>query len=173
MIGLGLALGLRSGGGGAAPPPAKTYADFVAHISTLSATLQSNLSTYMDLYSGGADFRVLMNNGDAIMDGSSWNSFYRGAGTTLDGALRHAFASAEIRSSQISSGYQIFIKVRDATPSSFFTGITRNGFTSATIGFGEAWSAGKITQIIRWDDALKAAFESDPSVGGAEVPYEF
>lgn len=147
---------------------AKTYADFLAHITARAAQGQRLWDEAGSGFPAGAYWADAGAVSASAMTGSSWSSrFY---GTPTIGAARivqHALPDEAAFNAQVSNGWRVFFRVAAPASGPAYVGITRNGYTSASSAATS--SPRTITELIRWDGTQ--AWVSDPSVGGTESPY--
>lgn len=142
---------------------AKTYAEYQAAIAALPTAAWGT-----DAGVATRAFRTTAAAATGSMVGSSWfQSFHSGAPSRL---VQHGVQTLEIFNAQVSGGFELYLEITSA--SSLAVGaLTRHGYTSAE--GAAANPRGRVTRLIRWDDTLKKAFESDPSIGGAETEWVF
>lgn len=150
---------------------AKTYAEFVTHITALatSGSIAWNASTSME----GAPkaYRTTAAAATGVMVGSSWLTNFRSAGANLTAPARiiqHALPDdGTTFAAQVAAGRQIFFVVENGTVGASFLSVTRNGFTSDPL----ASTTGRVRcrQIIWWDGTQ--AWQADPYVGASPTSY--
>lgn len=161
----GSASATSNGVGPIAALPAKTYADFVAHIATLapsSRTWETNASI-------SGLFRTTANTNSlaaAGMNGSSWNSVYDN-GSAPARIAQHAFKDQPTWEAQRTAGLEMVMQTTAAGVADVVS-VLRNGYSS---GSATGATGRTCTRLIRWDQTLSKAFESNPSIGGAETEY--
>lgn len=153
-----------AGGGGSL---AKTYADFQVHIATLATGGVKPWSNPTTLSAGA--FRTTAAAPASDMFGSSWLQWVSSF-CPASRMIQHGLPSQVAFDDQVSGGRDIYYRLDANGVQTVFNSVGRNGYTSlAAAGGGEA--AFIMTDLIRWDDALKKAFRSNPSAGGAETEY--
>ncbi|WP_313007489.1 hypothetical protein [Brevundimonas vesicularis] len=147
---------------------AKTYAEFQAHIATLTGSTRA-WQTNASIAPGA--FRTTANNASlssAAMGGTSWASNYTN-GSAPARLLQHGFKDQPTWQAQRDAGLEIYVEIT-SIGSGVATGLSRNGYTSLDDFSGTA-ALRQLKKIIRWDSTLNKAFQSDPSVGGDETEY--
>lgn len=149
----------KGGGGGT-----KTYADFVTHITGLSAGSNS--------WSGQTFSGNRLTTAAAVvgsMYGSPWSStFYPSLSSTCR-VVQHGLPSLTEFNAQVSLGRTMLMTTSVTAGFSFFS-LNRNGYTSLA---GEFDEAGSVTRILYWSgtDTGGSAFEMNPSTGTGPTPY--
>lgn len=156
-------LGARRKAGG------RTYPDFQAYIATLTNAADRQGAQSFSAIGPVSRFRYILNS-DASGNAHYGQPF--GGRCLGDGnhCVQQALPSQAIYTENLAAGRMFFVElVEDATDS---PATTRNGKTSAAYNStarANLSNGGRITRLIRWDDGLKKAFESNPSIGGAET----
>lgn len=153
-------------------PAPKTYTDFQAHIATLATggAVQGAITTQTP---NAASFRITGPLIGGSMSGSPWNALVRGggSGSGIYRVLQHALPSLEIMQAIVAGGFETYMRTESGPTSTTVTALDRNGYASST--FAGAATTFRVVDLIRWDDTLKKAFRSNPSIGGAESEYVF
>lgn len=145
----------------------RTYADFQAHIATLAPSSRA-WATNASL---SGKYRTVANTNSlssASMYGSPWNAYFGDVAAPAR-VLQHALKDQATWQAQRDGGLEIYFEVQSLAPG-FFNAIDRNGYLSLS-DFSNTISSRSCTRLIRWDQALGKAFESNPSIGGAETEY--
>lgn len=151
----------------------KSYEDFRSHIATLatapSRVPQHNVGQFITATSS---VRVTLDGGTtAYMTGSSWNSRFQAVGTTFLAAIWHAMPSQAVFNAQNSQGLEVLITITVPGSQQTYSALSRNGLQSDGGTLDQSYTYGRVTRLLRWDAALGKAFESNPSIGGAETEY--
>jgi hypothetical protein len=163
MIDLGLSLGLRSVYGPSAPA-AKTYADFVEHITGLATQGEATFGESSALH--GA-YITTATSAFPSMVGSSWNSYFEGGDSNVSAIIRHGMPTPQAIDAQISSGRRLYFRINFGGGEVPYTGLSRNNYSSTD---GPATpAASTCTQIIYWDGTQ--AWQMYPSLGLGPTPY--
>lgn len=142
----------------------KTYAEFVAHITTLAVQGERGWSAAM---SAGA-WRTTVGAATGAMTGTVWLT-YAFEASALSRAVQHALPSLAEMTSQ--TGKQVFVRLVADASRVAFSGLTRNGFTSAAFNDGIAHPVILMTELLYWDAALGMAMRMQPSLGLGPTPY--
>jgi hypothetical protein len=172
MIGLGLALGLRSGGGGAAPPAAKTYADFQAHIATLATDGAGSWSADMALLTDANHaYRITAAAAVGSMYGTPWNSAFALNAGTLCRVIQHGLPSAAVFNEQTADGREIFVRTVPVSNRVLPDFVSRNGYTTRNTDGVTETRATQCTELIYWDGTQ--AQRMQPSLGLGPTPYDW
>lgn len=161
-IGLGMAL---TRGGLLGGLVAKTYAEYQAAIAALPSVGLASWAT--NIGTSTVNFTTNAAAATGSMEGSSWNSTYQTA--TVARGVQHALKDEATFNAQVAGGFLLYISAQSAGVNAAVS-LSRNGYTSTA---DAADVSGRIVRIIRWDDTLKKAFESNPSIGGAETEWVF
>lgn len=166
-------------------PGDKTYPDFLAHITAraTAGTIVYNgqwvagpsgtglyivePNPFSDAHYGGPA-------GTGQMYGTPWmDAFFGPQNLTASRVVLHCYPSAAAYETARAAGQRVFMKV-ESGGSGPLNALFRNGFTSiADAGPWDGTYRKKVTEFIRWDEALKKAFTRDPSTGGSETEYAF
>ena len=164
---IGLSLGLTQplGKGTPAGPPAKTEADFNAHIATLAV---NGAAAWANSATEGR-WVTTVGTTSGHMYGSSWSDLYYVASTNCR-AIQHAMPSLAVFNA-LAVGQQVYFRTVASSHVLIWTGKDRNGYASMSEDDGIADSSLLMNQYIRWDRALGKAFTGNPSVGSAETEY--
>ena len=172
FFGVGLGVTARSGAAGPPAPPAKTYAQFQQHIQGLATDGSVGGSSTLQTPNAAA-FRITGPIIGGGMSGSPWNALVRGggSGSGVYRVLQHALPSLEIMQAIVAGGFETFMRTEAGPASTTVNALDRNGYVSGS--FAGAATTFRVIDLIRWDDVLKKAFRSNPSVGGAEAEYVF
>lgn len=150
----------------------RTYPDFVDHITGLATAGSLGFNSNVVSTSAAKYRTTVVNAFSGIMNGTSWSDrFLQGANVSR--VITHAFPSLAKLQEAVTNTRQVYFEHPNADVAFVFTGLNRNGFSSTSYSDGEGYIALKITRLIRWDDTLSKAFQSDPSVGGSETEYVF
>ena len=146
---------------------AKTYADFQSHIRTLTTT-----STSWSSFSAVGKQYTTAAGVVGGMDGSSWGpaatAFKASTSNIVCRIIQHALPSEAVFLEQVSGGRDVYFETQTAGTVASFPAVTRNGYTSNA---DNSSTGRRVIDLIRWDDTLKKAFRSDPSIGGVETEY--
>lgn len=149
-------------GGG---PPAKTEADFNAHIATLAT---SGASVWTNNAPAGR-WVTTVGTTSGSMYGSSWLDIYYVASPNCR-AIQHAMPSPMVFNA-LAAGQQIYFRTAASSPVLVWTGKDRNGYASLSEDDGIEDASLLMSEYIRWDRALKKAFRGNPASGAVETEY--
>lgn len=169
MLGLGLGLPgaavMRSGGA-----VAKTYADYQAKMATDFPNTALWNGDVAGIVQGAYRSTAAADTGTMV--GSSWVSqFRRGSGnTSVCRLIQHAMPSqAAYLAAQAAGHIVVWRWAFTGTAPGGYPALNRNGYLSL-----EDLTSGDMNVcnlLVRWDEATKKAYQSNPSVGGAETEY--
>lgn len=166
---LGLGLGLPGAAVMRGGPPAKTYADFQSHIRSKATNGFVAWATNVGV--GNSKFWTTAGTVGGTMAGSTWNDKTDSSFAPCR-AVQHAMKNQTIFDEQVASGFDIYFETADGGFVGVLNSVTRNGYTSVGASSGP-YASRVMPLLIRWDDTLKKAFQSNPSVAGAETEYVF
>lgn len=148
----------------------KTYADYQAKMATdfpNTAAWSGDLSGI-----GQGAYRSTAAADTGTMVGSSWAStFKRGTGTTsVCRLVQHAMPNSAAYLAAQAAGHIVVWRWAYVSPApGGYPALNRNGYQSL-----EDLTAGDLNAcnlLIRWDETTKKAYQSNPSIGGAETEY--
>lgn len=152
----------KGGGGG------KTYAEFQAHIATLAVNGSvAGSYVYNDLPEGTARrFVVTGLAASGYMFGSPWIAAF--AAGALSRVIQHGLPDEATFTDQVSNSREVYVSLTASADYPAFSGLSRNGFSSAGRGAGldEACSC---NSLIYWTPA--GVFQMNPSTGTGPTPY--
>lgn len=149
----------------AAPePPVATYADFVTAMEALST---SGAAAWGNEVASAGSYRTTAAAETGNLFGSSWNNAFRRASSSVCRAIQHGLPSYSVFQDQVAGSRLIFFRLV-AGPNTALPAVLRNNFESSDVSAVDTW---QMDLLIRWDDTLKKAFQSNPSIGGAETEY--
>lgn len=143
----------------------RTYADWVTEANRL-ATGGTNSWTIAGNFAAGT-YQTTAGADSGTMSGSPWSGRIYGS-SSASRIIQHSLQSQADWDTQRSLGQVIVYRQIVATAAAKVA-YTRNGFTSDSDA--STLNSRQCDLVIRWDDALKKAFQSDPSIGGAETEY--
>ncbi|WP_312781982.1 hypothetical protein [Brevundimonas sp.] len=147
--------------------PARTEAEFDAHIATLAA---QGVATWAGAFVGSGAFRTTAAAATGAMFGSSWlDRFY--AASAVARAVQHAMPSLVVFNALAANGQQVFMRIVADAPVLVWNSTDRNGYVSLSEDDGVADAAYVCTEYLRWDRVLGKAFRGRPSIGAAEMEY--
>ncbi len=144
-----------------------SYADFQAHIATLSVNGSVAWSSNPP-GSPGNRKRTTAAAATGSMFGSSWLSTFD-TFSTLARAIQHGLPSEAAFDAQVANGREIYFQLGDGGFGPY-AGLDRNGYESAS-GGGGLDEALAVTDLIYWDGS--AAQRMNPSAGTGPTPYVF
>ena len=153
--------GIQAAGNGG-----RTYAEFQAKIAALAT---SGAASWSGVNIAAGAWTTTAAAVVGIMYDTPWNSSYEAASSRLARIVQHALPSQAVFDDQVTNGYQMFVRIQDATDKIDFVSVNRNGYTSLSFNDGSPYPARTCTELIRWDGAQ--AWTSNPSIGGSETPY--
>ena len=143
----------------------KTYAEFQAHISSLTALTSAWTGNLVSTGPRRTTAAALT----GAMAGSPWN--HRATvSSVVARVIQHALPSLAVVNEQIAGGFEIYFQIVNLGNLIGFNEVTRNGYTSLQ-DYSVSQGGRSITDLIRWDDVAKKAWRSNPSIGGAETEY--
>jgi len=167
MIGLGLALGLRSGG--AAAPAGKTYADFLAAMTALYPTTTTWSATGVQ-----GTRRVTAAAAAGNMYGTSDQGVYVNGETNVSRLVQHGLPSQAVFNEIVAAGRQVVFSSNplgiDIGAGETVFGQNRNGYNSMNRD-GPQGDLNICENIIWWDEAVKKAYYRNPRNGTAPMEY--
>ena len=141
---------------------AKTYADFVAHITERATR---GVVSWTDGATEGS-YRTTPGALSGAMWGSPWIAYFS-LGSILARVFQHAMPSLSSVNAVISGGFQFFW-VCSYIGDGNVTGKSRNSYSSASISDGSA-SLMEMTELLYWDGTQ--AQRMQPSLGLGPTPY--
>lgn len=153
----------------ALPPPAKTYADFQAHIATLATGgVQAWTGTGMPNTSG--TFRSTAAAAGGTMLGSPWMGEYRRNNTDTNCArvIQHAMPSEAAFNALVAGGFE-FCFTQVGVAAANLIALNRNGYLSGALA-GPVSSA-QMTSLIYWDGTK--AQKMNPFAGTGPTGYNW
>lgn len=143
----------------------RTYADWVTEANRL-ATEGTNSWTIASNFAAGT-YQTTAGADSGTMKGSPWSGRVYGP-SSVSRIIQHSLQSQAEWDIQRSLGQVIVYRQIVATAAAKVA-YTRNGFTSDSDA--STLNSRQCDLVIRWDDALKKAFQSNPAIGGAETEY--
>lgn len=163
---VGIGMGVSAGGvPGPAAPPAKTYDDFVAHITALATQGSVAWGTNMPTTSGG--YRTTAATAAGEMAGSTWQNVFKGSVAAPCRMIQHGLSDQETFNAQIAAGREVFFRTSTGTNPAIYAGVLRNGYES--IESSNFFATRKMDEIIYWDGTQ--AQRMQPYLGLGPEPY--
>lgn len=165
---IGLSLGLTAARGAGGIPPAKTYADWVAHINARAVNGSLDWDALVAV-TAGVYTTTAAPVGLSFMEGSPWLSKFAGSGTRTRGSARvvqHGLPSQTVFNDQIASARKIFLSY-SSTSAENPVGLNRNGYSSLSSGSPLANLI--CTEVSYWYDG--APWAMNPRDGTGPTPY--
>lgn len=150
--------------------PAKTYADWQAHVASRAATTQTPSDT-LSVAAGPHMARVTFSAAAVgkVGVGSPWNRLFAG---NFEAAMTHSLPdAAQVAAQKANDGLILFVWNGGYT-SDTVPGVTRNGYT--TTGHevpGAPISVCIVTEVSYWDFAQNRAFTMDPFTASGPLEY--
>lgn len=164
---------------------ANTYADFLAHITSRATAGSVAYNGQWAAGPSGTGLYIVERNpfsdadygspgGTGTMYGTPWNdAFFGPQPNTASRVVLHCYPSAAAYETARAAGQRTLLKVESASDGPL-NALYRNGFpSSADPGPWDGTYRKKVTEFIRWDEALKKAFTRNPSIAGSESEYVF
>lgn len=107
-----------------------------------------------------------------VLTGSSWNTFFKGTASaaSAERIVQHGVQNTTILSALRAGSFVAFLRIVGADASAGYVALDRNGYLSLS-GAGNNLTGRVCDLLIRWDDTVSKAFQSNPSIGGAETEY--
>ncbi|MBU1522125.1 MAG: hypothetical protein KJ728_11970 [Alphaproteobacteria bacterium] len=167
LVGVGRVGGVGRSAGkvGAA---AKTYADFVAHITGLategSVTWGVNMPTTVI---GG--YRTTAATAAGTMTGSTWQNVYKGDAAAPCRMVQHGLPDEATFLAQVAAGRQIFYRISSGTAPASYAGVFRNGYSSSSST--TIFATRRVDELLYWDGAR--AQRMQPFLGLGPTPYDW
>lgn len=130
----------------------RTYAEFQAHIATLTASIRTVNSTSNTV----GQFRVTLGSPSGGMIGSSWGpgssgGFAQGGSSSLARIIQHAMPSEDVFNALVAAGSEVCVTiVTVSTPAGALNSVTRNGYTSTSYA-GGAGTANAVSELLLFD----------------------
>jgi hypothetical protein len=144
--------------------PAKTYADFVAHITELatSGTRPWGAST-----ANWGSWKTTAAAATGTMYGSSWNSIVSGFLSSAPARIiQHGLPSQTVFNNQVANARDIYFKMSGGNAGNF-PAVNRNGYQS--LSAADDGAPDKCDEIIYWDGTQ--AWRMQPNLGLGPTPY--
>lgn len=145
--------------------PAKTYDDFVAHITGLATQGSVAWGTNMPTTLGG--HRTTAATAAGAMTGSTWQNVYKGFEAAPCRMVQHGLPNQATFNAQIAAGREIFFSISDASDSGSYAGVFRNGYSS--VASSTIFATRKMDELIYWDGTQ--AQRMQPFLGLGPTPY--
>lgn len=151
---------------------AKTYAEFVAHITGLATG--GSLAFNGDAPSGGSSLAYTVDadstSSGGVMTGSPWLSTYRRAGTrTVRRIVQHSLPSEAEFDNQRTNSLKLLIRLEDTAGATSLPALARNGYTSTSYSGGSTPTAG-VSEVLYWSTQ---PMKMQPSLGLGPAPYDW
>lgn len=149
----------------------RTYAEWVSQADSLATGGALPWEVNAAIPPGSYTTTASAATGGALV-GSSWNALFRRTTTasSVERVIQHGLQNSTIVSEQRAGGLKIFFRVVAADGSAGYVALNRNGFLSSA-STGNSGNGAICDLLIRWDATLGKAFQSNPSIGGAETEY--
>lgn len=150
---------------------AKTYAEFQAHIATLTATTRAVNSTSNMV----GQFRVTLGSPSGGLIGSSWGpgspgGFAQGASSALGRIIQHAMPSEAVFNALVASTSEVCMTIITvSTPAGALNAVTRNGYPSTSYA-GGAGTANAVSELLLFDPT-DGPVRMVPNAGTGPTPY--
>lgn len=145
--------------------PAKTYDDFVAHITGLATQGSVAWGTNMPTTSGG--YRTTAATAAGAMTGSTWQNVFKGSEAAPCRMIQHGLPDQATFNAQIAAGREVFFRISSGTDPASYAGVFRNGYSS--VASSAIFATRKMDELIYWDGTQ--AWRMQPNLGLGPTPY--
>lgn len=149
----------------------RNYAAWQAEATRLATNGFKDFNTNFNSGDRPAVYKTTATTPNNTLFGSPWGgrAFSVNFGS-IGRVVQHGMQSQALFNEQVAGGYDIVVQIASAATQNVLS-FARNGYTSLDSTANPDAFAATCPLLIRWDNTLQKAFQSNPFAGSAETEY--